>query len=136
MSAASDDGLRSIVGVYDADGTVIGELTYWFGARFGAAHCALCDISHGTFRAKSDWRRLVNGARVPIITHHRDDAPPEVLAATGGRLAAVVAVTDTGPELLLGPEQLDALAGAVDGFAAAVDRAVVARGGTPVFGSR
>ena len=60
----SDDALRSIVGVYDADGTVTGELRYWFGARVGTAHCALCDISHGTFRAKSAWRDLVASARV------------------------------------------------------------------------
>ena len=37
--------------VYDADGTLVGELRYWFGTLFGASHCSLCDITH------SRWRR-------------------------------------------------------------------------------
>lgn len=132
----SDDGPRSIVGVYDADGSVVGEVRYWFGARIGRAHCDLCDISHGTFRTKSSWRRLVESVRVPITTFHRDDAPAEVLAATHGRLAAVVAVTADGTDLLLGPDELAALDGDVERFAAALDRAVVARGWAPVVDAR
>jgi hypothetical protein len=126
--------LRSIVGVYDADGTLAGEVRYWFGARIGRAHCDLCDISHGTFRAKAQWRALVESSRVPLVTWHRDDAPPDVLAATGGRLAAVVAVTDDGERLLLGPEHLAALGGDVARFAEAVDAQVVTLGYGPVFG--
>lgn len=127
------DGLLSIVGVYDADGTLAGEVRYWFGARMGRAHCDLCDISHGTFRARPAWRAMVGRARVPIETWHRDDAPVEVLAATGGRLAAVVAVTDLGVVPLLGPEELASLDGDVDAFALALDGAVVARGHAPLF---
>lgn len=126
--------LRSIVGVYDADGTLVGEVRYWFGARVGRAHCDLCDISHGTFRAKPAWQAMVQRARVPIETRHRDDAPVEVLAATGGRLAAVVAVTDRGVLPLLGPEELAALDGDVDAFARALDHAVTARGHASLFG--
>lgn len=125
--------LRSIVGVYDADGTLAGEVRYWFGARIGRAHCDLCDISHGTFRAKPAWRAMVARARVPIETWHRDDAPAEVLAATGGRLAAVVAVTDGGAVPLLGPDELASLDGDVDAFAVALDRAVTALGLPPLF---
>lgn len=128
------DDLRSIVGVYDADGTLAGEVRYWFGARIGRSHCDLCDISHGTFRAKPAWASMVARARVPIETWHRDDAPVEVLAATGGRLAAVVAVTDRGVVPLLGPAELAALDGDVDAFALTLDRSVIARGHAPLFG--
>lgn len=127
------DALRSIVGVYDADGTAVGELRYWVGARIGRAHCDLCDISHGTFRAKPAWRALVESCRVPIETWHRDDAPAAVLAATGGQLAAVVAISDDGIEPLLGPAELAVLGGEVDRFAAALDAAVIARGHAALF---
>lgn len=130
------DDLRSVVGVYDADGTLVGEVRYWFGARIGRAHCDLCDISHGTFRAKPEWSSMVARSRVPIETWHRDDAPAEVLAATGGRLAAVVAITDGGVMPLLGPEELAGLDGDVDRFADALDRAVTAHGWSPLFASR
>lgn len=39
--------LQRLVGVYDADGTVLGELSYFVKARLGRAHCSLCDITHG-----------------------------------------------------------------------------------------
>jgi hypothetical protein len=54
----SDDRLarrpvRRLVGVYDADGTLRGEVGYWVGARLGRAHCALCDITHSPIRERS-----------------------------------------------------------------------------------
>ena len=46
------DTVTALTGVHHADGSVIGELRYWIGARLGRAHCALCDITHGGAR----WR--------------------------------------------------------------------------------
>ena len=46
---------RRLVGVYNANGGIVGELSYVLGKVKGSAHCALCDISHGkSFRAKKD----------------------------------------------------------------------------------
>ena len=30
-----------LIGVYDADATIIGEISYWIGARLGIRHCSL-----------------------------------------------------------------------------------------------
>jgi hypothetical protein len=38
------------IGVYNADASVWGEVSYWFGARIGVRHCSLCDVTHGMFR--------------------------------------------------------------------------------------
>ena len=38
------DTVRELIGVYDADGTLLGEARYWIGARLGQTHRALCDI--------------------------------------------------------------------------------------------
>ena len=35
---------------------LVGEARYWIGARLGRAHCALCDITHGLFTERDDWR--------------------------------------------------------------------------------
>jgi hypothetical protein len=43
----STRSIRRLVGVYNANGTVGGELAYFLGARLGRAHCSLCDITHG-----------------------------------------------------------------------------------------
>lgn len=120
--------LERLVGVYDADGTAIGELRYWFGARLGRAHCALCDLTHGMFRERSDWQSCRAELPAPFETYHRDDQPERVRAAAAGALPVVVAETSRGARVLLGPEQLDELDGSVDRFVAALLEAIEREG--------
>ena len=98
------------VGVYNAEHTLRGELSYWFGKRLGTAHCGLCDITHGTFRERADWRSCRSTLPVPFDTYHLDDQPEEVRHLTEGAAPAVIADTADGPVLLLGPDDLDACA--------------------------
>ncbi len=114
-----------LYGVYDADHTIRGEVTYWVGARLGRAHCALCDITHGMLRRRSEWNGYVAGLDVPFETFHRDDQPEAVRAATDDRVPAVVAETASGFVLLLDPVALDACAGSVDRLSEAIDDALV-----------
>ena len=60
-----------LVGVYDADATFRGELSYWVGARLGRRHCALCDITHGTVRERPEWAACRTGLPIPFDTFHR-----------------------------------------------------------------
>jgi hypothetical protein len=72
---------REYIGVYDADATLWGELSYWVGARLGVRHCALCEVTHGLVRRKAEWDRCAAGLAVPFTLYHRDDAPADVRAA-------------------------------------------------------
>ena len=121
-----DDSSRVLrfVGVYDADHTVRGEVSYWIGARLGRAHCALCDISHGWLRRRSEWNAYVAGLAVPFETFHRDDQPDAVRAASGDRAPVVLAETAAGPVLLLDSATLDACDGSVDLLSNAIDVAL------------
>ena len=119
--------VRELIGVYDADGTLVGEARYWIGARLGRAHCALCDITHGLFTERDDWRRCRDQLDVGFTTYHRNDAPAEVLAA-GSRAPFVLARTDRCLVALLGPEELDACAGDVEAFHQVFSRACAERG--------
>lgn len=47
-----------LIGVYNADGGVIGELKYFFGHLVGVAKCELCDITHSPIRRKAAFDRL------------------------------------------------------------------------------
>ena len=117
-----------LVGVYDADGTVLGELSYFLRARVGRAHCDLCDITHGRIRERSDWRQVRDTLPVPFETFHRDDQPGAVRDAAAGVVPIVAAVIDDGSCLvLLGPGDLAACAGSPEALveqvrAAASDR--------------
>lgn len=118
--------IRRLVGVYDADHTLRGELAYWVGARLGRAHCALCDITHGMFRQREEWRRCRDGLSVAFDTFHRDDQPDAVRTRVDAVVPCVVAETDNGIVGLLGPVELDACAGSVDLLLAAVEAAMAA----------
>lgn len=117
-----------LIGVYDADGTLRGELTYWFGARLGRTHCALCDITHGLVRERPEWKACREVLSVPFDTYHRDDQPEPVRAATGNLAPAVVAETAGGVVALLTPDDLDACSGSVDRLVDAVKHAVESEG--------
>jgi hypothetical protein len=107
--------VRRLVGVYDADGTALGELSYFVRARFGRAHCALCDITHGRVRERADWQTSRDRLPAPFATFHRDDQPDEVRRAAGSATPVVVAELDGGDLIvLLGPDDLEACAGSPD----------------------
>ena len=46
------------VGVYAADGGVVGELTYVVGHLLGRTECSLCDVTHGPVRRKRAWDEM------------------------------------------------------------------------------
>ena len=124
----SDRTIRRLVGVYDADGTVTGELAYFVGARLGRAHCALCDITHGLVRERADWKARRASLPVPFATYHRNDQPESVRRASNGVVAVVAAETGTETVILLGPEDLERCAGSVDALVAAIEQAVGEQG--------
>ncbi len=125
--AATD--ITALTGVYHADGTVIGELRYWIGARLGRAHCALCDITHGSVREKASWREARAGLTVPFRAVHLDERSPAEAAASEGRTPCVLAHTAEGIEVLLGPAELDACEGDPGRLADELQRALAVRTG-------
>jgi len=120
--------IERLIGVYNAEHTLRGELAYWVGARLGRAHCALCDITHGLVRERADWRECRDGLPVPFDTFHLDDQPADVRALLDGHAPAVVARTDVGLTLLLGDAELDRCEGSPEKLAAALTEAAAAAG--------
>ena len=116
--------IQRLVGVDNADATLRGELAYWVGARIGRAHCSLCDITHGLVRERRDWQACRAGLPVTFDTYHRDDQPDDIRDLAGNMAPVVVADTDQGFILLLGPDDVDACAGSPERLVDALTRAV------------
>ncbi len=117
--------LRRLIGVYDADGTLAGELSYFLRARVGRAHCALCDVTHGRVRERPEWRTRRAQLPVPFETYHRDDQPEVVRAAAHGLTPVVVGELSGGDVVvLLDPEAIERCDGEPEALIAAVQRAV------------
>ncbi len=112
-----------LIGVYDADGTVWGEVSYWVGARFGVRHCSLCDITHGTFREKSEWRECRKELGIEFLTFHRDDQPDDVREHLNGQYPAVVMRREDGRiEGFMNADDIESCHASPDTFVAEIRR--------------
>lgn len=113
-----------VFGVYNADSTIWGEASYWLGARLGVKHCSLCDITHGLFSERQDWKTCREELPFVFSTFHRNDQPDEVRRAAGGVTPIVVAQVDGEYSVLLGPTDIDTCAGSPQRLVEAITRAL------------
>ena len=108
------------VGVYDADATLWGEVSYWLGARFGTRHCSLCDVTHGLFRPRAEWMACALELPAPFTTYHRNDAPDDVRAAAAGNYPIVLGRHAGGLVVLLSNADIERCDGSPQALAAAL----------------
>jgi hypothetical protein len=110
--------IMEYIGVYHADGGLVGEAKYVLGHLLGRTHCSLCDITHSPVRRKKQWDAYVDSLGVPFRLYHLNEMPADVAAmvATTGS-PVVLARTATDLVLMLGERQLDRLEGSVAAFA-------------------
>ena len=119
--------MAKLIGVYDADATLLGEVAYWVGARFGVRHCSLCDITHSLFREKAQWRdcqsKLEDDLHVEFETFHRNDQPDDVRACIDGKYPAVVMRGDDGVvSMFMNASEIDACGASPEKFVAKISR--------------
>ncbi len=79
----------TLIGVYKADGGIIGELSYFFGHLVGARNCSLCDISHSPIKKKSSFKalekELLKNHNIAIKMLHMNERHERELKASAGR---------------------------------------------------
>ncbi len=113
--------ITELIGVYHADGGLAGEAKYVIGKLLGTAHCALCDITHSPVRRRPAWDAMVGRLGVPFRLVHLNEMSDEVAGAvTRSGSPVVLQRTDAGLSVLLAPDELESLGGAVDAFEQAV----------------
>ena len=109
---AESNGIGRLIGVYDAKGSIPGEIAYWIGARLGTRHCALCEITHGIFREKAEWTRCSSDLSIPFEALHLDEVTPGLAEAVRGRAPCVVAERAGGElEIVIDRDQLESCGG-------------------------
>ena len=119
--SAATDGPAGFVGIYNADGTLLGEIAYVLAKYTGRGHCELCDITHGTLRRKRSWDEACERHGIEVELLHRDEVDPDRLVAAG-ELPAVIARRNGTWVRVMGPSDLAACGGDPD---ALVSRLVV-----------
>lgn len=112
-----------LVGVYDADGGLRGELAYLAG-KFRGQHCSLCDITHSPVRRRRDWDDYVSSLPVPLEVVHRNERDADMTAATSGLEPCVAAECPDGSIVIVLDDAALQGAGDVRGFSAALEDAL------------
>lgn len=111
-----DDSISRLIGVYRADGGLVGELRYVIGHYLRGQSCSLCDITHSPWRRKPAWDARVRDLGIPFELVHLNEMEPSLAAFVGDRAACVVAESTDGWVFVLGNDDLAATGGDVDAF--------------------
>lgn len=122
-----ENPIIEFIGIYDADSTLRGEISYWIGARIGRTHCSLCEITHGIFTQKKQWTQCASELSVPFLTFHRNDAPADVLESAQGKFPIVLARTSHSLTVAFTPEELRTFDGSERAFVDALLAYLTAR---------
>ena len=110
-----------LIGIYDADASITGEIRYLLRKVFSNYTCALCDLTHGwNPLGKSAWRKRAE-TEPNIIWLHRDEAPEGLLNAVEEKLPCVVADHGHRVEMLLDSDALQACKGNFATFTALLE---------------
>jgi len=121
-----------LLGVYDANGGLRGEVAYALGHLLGRRECALCDVTHSTIRRKPAWDAMVASLGMPLRLRHLTELTAAESAAVGAVGAPVVLLVEDGLiELLLDGAALRDAAGDVERFRAALEAALRIRQDRP-----
>lgn len=76
------DRRKIVFGIYNADGTFLGELGYVIAKLGGKRSCSLCDVTHGWNPfGKREWKGLCKSSSLDIQLIHRDEATESQLKA-------------------------------------------------------
>ena len=110
--------ITEFVGVYGADGGLLGEAAYVWGKLRGTRHCSLCDITHSPWRRKPAWDAMAAELSVPIRLVHRNELE-EDLAAVVARLGSPIVLGRAGDDWIsvAADDELRAMDGSVDRLA-------------------
>lgn len=119
--------VERLVGVYDRDSSLAGELGYALGRRLGRSACALSDVTHGLLGSKPAWQEARLRFPVPIDLVHLDEREGAIAVLTGGRTPCVVADLVHRWDVLIERDRIEACAGSPAALIRAIREEAAAR---------
>ena len=111
----------TLIGVYNADGGIIGELSYVLGHLIGLRNCSLCNISHSPVKMKSSFKalqlKLLEQHNIDVKMIHRNERTERETTASEGREPCMLLQhADQSISMFLDSAELKTLAGNVESF--------------------
>ncbi|MEY2674014.1 MAG: hypothetical protein RLZZ514_579 [Actinomycetota bacterium] len=108
----------TLIGIYKADGGIVGELSYFFGHLVGVRSCSLCDITHSPIMKKSSFKALEghllaeHGVAVRML-HMNERNEREQKASEGREPCILLRYPDESISMFIDSADLATLSGSV-----------------------
>jgi len=110
-----------LIGVYNADGGVFGELKYFFGHLIGIAKCELCDVTHSPIRKKASFDQLTKTFKAEFgldfaLKHLNERTEAETRSSAGKEPCVLAEYADGSLGMFLDRQELREVKGDVGRF--------------------
>ena len=106
LSLSGQESLPKIYFIYNASGTLAGELNYLYGKYFLDEHCELCDITHSTVSAKPEWKEWIGSLKCENYVLHTNEAKAMNIDVTQFVLPVVLIDRGNGLEELVSKNEM------------------------------
>lgn len=111
----------TLIGVYKADGGLLGELSYFFGHLVGTKSCSLCEVTHSAVKKKTSFKdfekklQAERGIEMKLV-HMNERSEAEMAASKGREPCVLLQYPDGSISMFLDYVELKAVAGKVSSF--------------------
>jgi len=116
--------MTRIIGVYNANGSIFGEVQFAINKLLGKTNCGLCELTHGWNPfGRSSWKDACSFSDIGIELLHRDELTDDQSKAAGD-LPAVIAEGAGEWEKIMTAEDIRSFIGDASGFLTRINELV------------
>ena len=115
---------QKIYCIYNAEGSIKGELKYLYEKYFKDIKCSMCDITHGVFTQKKKWTSKCLASNLNIECLHLDELPNNIKNLVINNTPCVVAQVNSTSKIIINNKELANMGGDIDSFFSHLDKVV------------
>ena len=102
--------------IYNANGSLSGEIAYFFKKYFYGLKCSMCEITHNFISEKEDWKDRLSQTKINLKTVHLDEQNNDLYQFSFGNTPCVVGENEKGFKFIFSNTDLDNFNGDVKLF--------------------
>ena len=112
----SKNSIITIYCIYNAEGSITGELKYLLLKYFYGFKCSMCEITHNNLFEKKEWRNQTSQSSYDIKAVHLDEQPDDLYQFSYGKAPCVVGKNSKGFKFIFTNDELNSFRGDVQQF--------------------
>tara|TARA_B100000965_G_C19487640_1_gene711513 strand:- start:502 stop:873 length:372 start_codon:yes stop_codon:yes gene_type:complete len=116
--------IQKIYCIYNAEGTLKGELKYIYDKYINNIKCSMCEITHSAISPKKKWKVKCATYKIKIECLHLDELPKNIKGLVSNKAPCVVGQMNSGIKILIHDKELIKMNGDIDSFFHSLDNKI------------